>query len=57
MMLKKIGFICVVLLGSLICFSQAERQYIKNTNGDVVVEGKLEFPTKSNYSKIFLKLS
>ena len=55
-MLKKIVFICVSLVCSLMCFTQEIKkiEYVKNTKGDVVIEGKLEFPNKSKYSKIFL---
>ena len=55
-MLKKNIFICIALVCSLMGFSQESQkiQYKKNTRGDVVIEGKLEFPNKSKYSKIFL---
>ena len=53
-MTKNFIFICALLLGSLISLSQVDRGYVKNIKGDVVVGGKLEFPTKSRYSIIFL---
>ena len=53
-MKKKIFLICAILLGSLICFSQVDKKYVKNTKGAVVVEGKLEFPTKSRHLTVFL---